>query len=151
MWFDDFRALIRRNQSSNANVQYYRVKDGDPLKISIFDRGFPRRNPDTLTFVGYGEHDHWKDSFICAAAFFGGEIPMEGSNGTYEGDKCIERPYRGALAALIMLIQAGSLRRTDELRDLFRNHGRILPKPTFSEMAPYFGHSSDLSQAKSLT
>jgi hypothetical protein len=129
MYFADFKDLIRRNQASNAQVTFYRDSDINPDNIAIFDRGKLRRDPDRLEQTGYAEEDHWRDSHICELAFFNGEVPLEGYSPKIDkqADKLVGKPYRGVLAALAILINEGSLRRTDELRQFFADNGRRFP------------------------
>jgi hypothetical protein len=129
MSWDDLRSLIRRNQASNAIVTYYRDRNSDPKKIGVFDRGLPRRDPSRLVDTGYSEADHWRDSHVCEAAWFNGQIPIESSRGIYEENKHIKEPHQGVMDVLGMLLSVGSLRRTEELHDFFTRHGRRgLPK-----------------------
>jgi len=129
MYWSDLINLIRRNQASNAHVTFYRDPKVNPDNMAIFDRLRLRRRPDLFEKTGYTEEDHWRDSHICEAAWFNGEIPMEGYVTEVDKltDKLIGKPYRGALSTLEMLISVGSLRRTDELREVFTRHGRRFP------------------------
>jgi len=137
MMWDDLRGLIRRNQTSNADIRYYRDRTKNPFNIAIFDRKLTRRKPEIGVSTGWEHEDNWRDSHICEAAFFGGEIPMEGSTGSYDNqnNKFIEKPYRGALAVLEIMLNEGCLRRTDELRELFGRHKRRFPEASPSAMA----------------
>jgi hypothetical protein len=40
----------------------------------------------------------------------------------------VNKPYRGVLAALGILLNEGCLRRTHELRELFNRYGRRFPE-----------------------
>ena len=151
MYWDDLRALIRRNQVSNSQITYYRDRHNDPEKIGIFDRRLPRRKPEVTEMTGYTEDDHWRDSHVCEAAFFNGEIPIEGSNGLHNGDKWVKKPYRGALATLSMLLDLGCLRRSDDLRQLFARHGRSFPIPSEQGLATYFGNSGNTQESQAIT
>lgn len=137
MYWDDLRALIRRNQNPNADVRYYRDPDINPDNIAVFDRRKPHRaRRDTEIEQGHAEEEHWRDSHICEAAFFNGEIPMQGSKGYYDKDgKFVYKPYRGALAVLTLLINEGCLNwRSDELRQVFRVNDRPYPpNPEYRE------------------
>jgi len=124
MYWDDLRALIHRNRASNSDIRYYRDKKINPLNIAVFDRCLPRRKPEYLVDTGYSEHDHWRDSHVCEAAFFNGEIPIESCRGINTESKFGTKPYQGVMDVLGRLLTEGSLRRTDEIRNIFVRHGR---------------------------
>lgn len=126
MYFGDFQALLRRNQASNAHITYYQDPDINPNQVAIFDRLQVRRNPDLLAKTGYDAEDHWRDSHVCELGVFNGEVPLEGYVPPTQANKLAGKPYRGALAAIEMLISSGSLRRSDELRELLSRNGRRL-------------------------
>jgi hypothetical protein len=132
MYWSNLINLIRRNQASNAHVTFYRDPKVNSDNMAIFDRCRLRRQPALFEKTGYTEEDHWRDSHVCEAAWFNGEIPMEGFTPKVDKltDKLIGKPYRGALSTLEMLISVGSLRRTDELREIFARHGRRFPSTT---------------------
>lgn len=121
MYWDDLRALIRRNQAPNAFITYYYDPRINPRQIGIFDRNILHRRPNYGADTGYAKDDHWRDSHVCEAAWHGGEIPME-------SNKSIGNLYRGALGVLERLINEGCIERSDELRLLFHRHGRRLPE-----------------------
>ena len=123
-WYD-LRKMIDENKTSNAIISYFYDPDIDKTSISIFDRNMPRRKPGIVAQTGASQADHWRDSLICRAAFFNGEIPIENNkNIDSEFHKGI---YRGALTVLEMLLSEGCLRRTDDLRHFFTRHGRRFP------------------------
>jgi hypothetical protein len=126
MLWDDLRKIIQDNKTPAADIRYFRDPKINPRTIAVFDRSLPRRKPSTHVLTGYTEEDHWRDSHVCDAPFFGGEIPMEGDK---KGTESTGGMYRGALSVLERLIVEGSLRRTDDLRHLFARHGRRLPAP----------------------
>lgn len=132
MAWDDLRALIRRNQAPNAYVTYYRDTRVDPKSITIFDRNLLHRRPSYKEETGNEAFDHWRDSVVCSAAFFGGEIPMENNKGTFgpatpTSSEFNKELYRGALGVLERLLVEGCIERTDEIRHFFARHGRRLP------------------------
>ena len=132
--FDDFRSLVRRNAAVNSDIRYYVNENVNKDQVAIYDRKLPRRNPDILQHTGYSAEDHWRDSHVCEMALFNGEVPMEGVNpkSDLRENKLLGKHYRGALAALHLLITAGSLDwRSDELRRLLQQHGRRMPQPPF--------------------
>ena len=127
MYWDDFRSLVRRNEAPNATVRFSYNAEADPNSITVHDYKLLRRKPKLLQEMGSSQHDYWRDSLVCRAAFFGGEIPMESN--LIVGSEFKEGVYRGALGVLETLIREGCLRRTDELRHLFARHKRRLPTP----------------------
>ena len=131
MYWDELRQLIFRNRASNSDIRFYRDKTINPLNIAVFDRTIPKRKPDRYVDTGNAAHDQWRDSHVCEAAFFNGEIPIESSRGSNWGSKFEIKPYHGVIDVLGSLISEGSLRRTDELREIFVRHGRPgLPRAT---------------------
>lgn len=135
MYWDDLRSLIRRNQAPNAYVTFYRDERVDPTSISIFDRNLLHRKPSYSTETGAEAFDHWRDSLVCSAAFFGGEIPMENNKGRFgsnnpTGSEFNKELYRGVLGVLERLLVEGCIERSDELRELFTRHGRRIPSPS---------------------
>jgi len=128
MSWDALRKLIDENKTSSAIIAYYYNPKKDKNNISIFDRNLTRRRPDQLAITGNGQMDEWRDSLVCRAAFFGGEIPMEGN--TNLDSEIKEGIYRGALGVLEKLIHDGCLRRTDDIRAIFTRHGRRMPTAT---------------------
>ena len=132
MYWDDLRALIRRHQRPNVDIRYYRDPKINPYNMAVFDRMKPSRQARDLDIMtGHEAEDHWRDSHICEAAFFNGEIPMEGSKGYVDRDgKFVYEPYRGALGVLKLLLYEGCLKdHDDELKQLFARHGQRLPQP----------------------
>lgn len=146
MLWSEFYRLLRRNAAPNSLIQLYRESRSKEPKIAIFDRSLPRRHPERTAQTGYTEDDHWRDSHICEAAWFNGEIPMQGSEGKFNKytSEVIEAPYRGALAVLEILLNNGCLRRTDEIRDIFRSYGRSMPRSTTQDVASSHSYRSNL-------
>lgn len=134
MYWDDLREIIRRNAAPNTAIQYYYNPKQDPDSIFIFDRLITRRKPERLALTGATQTDEWRDSMVCRAGFFSGMIPMDTHTGQFNTDPSNEfgkmPMFRGALSVIEQLIVEGCVRRnSDEIRSLFREHGRDLPTP----------------------
>lgn len=121
MYWDDFRKLIARNAASSTDIRYFYHPKLNPLKLGIFDRSIPHRKG-LENFSGHEADDHWMNSHVCEAAFFNGEIPINSEFG--DG-----KMHRGALDTLEIMLTEGCLRRSDELRRLYEDHGRRFPAP----------------------
>ena len=121
MYWGDVRALIERNKKPWAAIRYYRADSGFSDTISICDYTLPRRKGVISTTEGYNV-DMMRDSFVCNAGYFNGYIPLRDVPYLWneEEKRWEQKPVRGVIGMLQLLIKDGVIEETDEIREYLR-------------------------------
>jgi hypothetical protein len=110
MYWSEFSRLIRRHAPHPASILFLK-HDGTPQDIqTICDLNRPRRHGQL--FTGHTYEDLMRDAFVCNAAWLNGEIPLVGWKGT---DINTDRPARGAITTIKILLTEGAIRPSREL------------------------------------
>lgn len=128
MYWSDFWKFVKQHAYPYARLGLYGPNREYPNKIDIYDRSIPTRKNYHL-LLGDHEYDHWRDSYVCTAAFHNGEIPFKSWYKLNDDGHSLDHKgtARGAVDVVDSLLAEGSLRRSEELEQWMSNarNGRL--------------------------
>jgi hypothetical protein len=112
MYWHDLKKIILRHAPHPDQIQFPKQDGGySPLDIqTILDLTLPKRRG--LIHTGYSYDDYMRDSVVANGSWFNGEIPRLGWKGY---NMTTERPARGWLQTLQILLEEGTIRPSAEL------------------------------------
>ena len=111
--WSEFIPFLQRNRTSTPRLRFYGPTKDQPDKMTICDFDLPRRKGKEVAFA-WEEKDWFLNSQVVVGGWDEGYIPFRGW--------AEPRPIRGAIAVAKIMLEEGSLRRSDEVQEWLRKY-----------------------------